>query len=94
MEELNLSKQRTDNLSSETVALPVAVMPDEPDEMNLLDVMEFCSDICLAHPLCLLQIVQEHCAAENTSEICVVPLMAEIMSLKLSPFGRRLRQIH
>lgn len=92
MEELNLSEQWADNLPSETVAALMAAMP-EPDEMNLLEVMEFCSDICLAHPLCLLQIVEEHCA-ENSSEICVAPLMAEIMSLKLSPFGRRLRQIH
>lgn len=93
MEELSLLKQRADNLPSETVAPPLAAL-SEPVEMNLLEVMELCSDICLAHPLCLLQIVQEHCAEEQTSEICVVPLMAEIMSLKLSPFGRRLRQIH
>ncbi len=92
MEEPNLSEQRADNLPSETVALPLTAML-ESDEMNLLDVMELCSDICLAHPLCLLQIVQEHCA-EDSLEICVAPLMAEIMSLKLSPFGRRLRQIH
>ena len=92
MEEPNLSEQRADNLPSEPVALPLTAML-ESDEMNLLDVMELCSDICLAHPLCLLQIVQEHCA-EDSLEICVAPLMAEIMSLKLSPFGRRLRQIH
>lgn len=92
MKELILSEQHAGNLPSEAVALTLAAMP-ESDEMNLLEVMEFCSDICLAHPLCLLQIVEEHCA-ENSSEICVVPLMAEIMSLKLSPFGRRLRQIH
>lgn len=92
MEEPNLSEQRADNLPGETVALPLMALL-EPDEMNLLDVMELCSDICLAHPLCLLQIVQEHCA-EDSLEICVAPLMAEIMSLKLSPFGRRLRQIH
>lgn len=92
MEELNLWEQRAGNLPSETISLLAAVMP-ESDEMNLLEVMEFCSDICLAHPLCLLQIVEEHCA-ENSSEICVAPLMAEIMSLKLSPFARRLKQIH
>ena len=91
MEEVNLPEQSINSLPSET-AVPAAALP-EPDEMNLLEVMEFCSDVCLAHPLCLLQIVEEHCA-ENSSEICVVPLMAEIMSLKLSPFGRRLRQIH
>jgi hypothetical protein len=92
MEEPNLSEQWADNLPGETVVLPLTAML-EPDEMSLLDVMELCSDICLAHPLCLLQIVQEHCA-EDSLEICVAPLMAEIMSLRLSPFGRRLRQIH
>lgn len=92
MEEPNLSEQRADNMPSKTVALPLTALL-ESDELNLLDVMELCSDICLAHPLCLLQIVQEHCA-EDSLEICVAPLMAEIMSLKLSPFGRRLRQIH
>jgi len=92
MKELNLLEQRAHNPPSETAALQAAEMP-EPDEMNLLEVMEFCSDICLAHPLNLLQIVQEHCA-EVSSEICVVPLMAEIMSLKLSRFGKRLTQIH
>ncbi len=95
MEELFLLEQRADISPSEIVALlaAAAMSAEEPDEMNLLEVMEFCSDICLAPPLCLLQIVREHCA-ENASEICVAPLMAEIMSLKLSPFGRRLKQIH
>ncbi len=96
MKELNLLKQWADNSPSETIALPAAaaaISESEPDEMNLLEVMEFCSDICLAHPLNLLQIVQEHCA-ETQAEICIVPLMAEIMLLKLSPFGKRLTQIH
>lgn len=93
MEELFLLERRADISPSEIIAELSAAMPEEPNEMNLLEVMEFCSDICLAHPLCLLQIVREHCA-ENASEICVAPLMAEIMSLKLSPFGRRLKQIH
>ena len=95
MEELFLLERRAEITPSEIVAeLSAAAMSaEEPDEMNLLEVMEFCSNICLAHPLILLQIVQEHCA-ESSSEICIVPLMAEIMSLKLSPFGRRLRQIH
>ena len=92
MKELNLLEQRAHNPPSETAALQAAEMP-EPDEMNLLEVMEFCSDICLAHPLCLLQILEEHCA-ETQTEICIVPLMAEIMSLKMSPFGKRLTQIH
>ncbi len=95
MEELFLLERRADISPSEIVAeLSAAAMSaEEPDEMNLLEVMEFCSDICLAHPLCLLQILEEHCA-ETQTEICIVPLMAEIMSLKLSPFGRRLKQIH
>ena len=93
MKELNLLEQWADNSPSETIALPIAAAMPEPDEMNLLEVMEFCSDICLAHPLCLLQILEEHCA-ETQTEICIVPLMAEIMSLKMSPFGKRLTQIH
>ncbi len=94
MEELFLLERQADISPSEIVALLAATaMSEEPDEMNLLEVMEFCSDVCLAHPLCLLQIVREHCI-ENSSEICIAPLMAEIMQLKLSPFGRRLKQIH
>ena len=94
MEEPFLLERRADISPNEIVALlAAAAMSEEPDEMNLLEVMELCSDICLAPPLCLLQIVQEHCI-ENSSEICIVPLMAEIMSLKLSPFARRLKQIH
>ena len=85
MEELFLLERQADISPSEIVALLAATaMSEEADEMNLLEVMEFCSDVCLAHPLCLLQIV--HCI-ENSSEICIAPLMAEIMQLKLSPFG-------
>ena len=95
MEEQFLLERRADISPSEIVAeLSAAAMSaEEPDEMNLLEVMEFCSDICIAHPVCLLQILEEHCA-ETQTEICIVPLMAEIMSLKMSPFGKRLAQIH
>lgn len=61
------------------------------DEFNLLEVMEFFSDICLADSLYLLQILHE---SSNVPERCVEPAMADIVSLKLSPFGRRLRQVH
>lgn len=61
------------------------------DEFNLLEVMEFFSDICLADSLYLLQTLHE---SSNVPERCVEPAMADIVSLKLSPFGRRLRQIH
>lgn len=93
MKDLNLLEQRADDLPNETAVAMATEAMTEPEQMNLLEVMEFFSDICLAHPLCLLQIVEEHCA-EISSEICVVPLMAEIMSLRLSPFGRRMSQIH
>jgi len=53
--------------------------------------MEICSDLCVTHPLRLLQILEE-CAV--SPEITVAPIFAEIMSLKVSRFGRRLDQIH
>ena len=99
MEELILLElERGWSSPSETIALPSqSSLPEEamPDseEMTLLDLMEFCSDVCLRHPLTILEILHEHCA-ESQSESCVAPLMAEIMSLRLSPFGRRLRLIH
>lgn len=98
MEELILLELKRAGLSpSDTVAFPChSVMTEtailEPEEMTLLDVMEFCSDVCLAHPLAILEILHEHCA-ETSTESCVVPLMAEIMELRLSSFGRRLRLI-
>lgn len=95
MEEASLLEHWAINSPSEIVARRelTAAMTEEPDEMNLLEVMEFCSDVCLASPLYLLQIVREHCI-ENSAEICIAPLMAEIMSLKMSAFGQRVSQIH
>ncbi len=88
MEKLIMSEQSTNDLPSETVVPPTS---ERGGELNLLEVMEICSDLCVTHPFRLLQILEE-CAV--SPEITVVPLMAEIMSLKISPFGKRLRQIH
>lgn len=91
-----MSEQSMNNLPCEFVApatAAAAAATAEPERMNLLELMELCADICLAHPLCLLEIVEQHCA-ETQTEICVAPLMTEIMSLRLSPFGQRFAQIH
>lgn len=100
MKELILSEQQRGAISlTETTPLPsdsatTEAATLEKEEMTLLDVMEFCSDICLAHPLTILEILHELLAPETSTESCVVPLMAEIMELRLSVFARRLRQIH
>ena len=88
MEELNLTKQRADTPPSEIIALSVAT---KPDELTLLEVMEILSDLCVAHPLRLLEILEESLLLP---EISLAPVMAEIMSLKVSTFGKRLTQIH
>lgn len=90
----NMSEQSTNELARN--AAPVATAQLEAinyqsEAINLLEVMEICSDLCVAHPLRLLQILEE-CAV--SPEITVAPLFAEIMSLKVSRFGRRLEQIH
>ncbi len=61
-------------------------------ELNLLEVMEIFSTICVTHPIRLLQILDE--GEEDSPETCRESSMAGFMSLKLSPFGRRLREIH
>ena len=90
-----MSEHSMNNLPCEFVASAIAATAAtvELERMNLLELMELCADICLAHPLCLLEIVEQHCA-ETQTEVFVVPLMVEIMSLRLSPFGQRLAQIH
>lgn len=86
MEKLNVSEQRAGNLPGDAMALEA-----KADEFNLLEVMELFSDICLTDSLYLLQTLHE---SANVPEICIEPAMTDIVSLKLSPFGRRLRQIH
>lgn len=86
MEKLNISEQRAGNLPSDAVGLEV-----KADEFNLLEVMELFADICLTDSLYLLQTLHE---SEGVPERCIEPAMTDIVSLKLSPFGRRLRQIH
>jgi hypothetical protein len=89
MKELNIPEQSTTESPCETGA--VAAMTAQPEALNLLEVMEICSELCVTHPARLLQILEE-CAV--SPEITVAPLVAEIMSLKGSRFGRRLEQIH
>lgn len=86
MEKLNVAKQSTSDLPNDETAATA-----KAEKLSLLEVMEFFSDICLADSLYLLQIIHE---SEGVPERCVEPAMADIVSLKLSPFGRRLRQIH
>lgn len=88
MEEPNILEQLTDNLPGETVALTAAA---KSDGLNLIDVMEICSDLCVMHPAHLLQMLEESLISP---EITLAPAFAEIMSLKVSPFGKRLTQIH
>jgi len=92
----NMSEQSTNESPREDApTATAAVQPEavtfQPEAINLLEVMEICSDLCVTHPLRLLQILEE-CAV--SPEITVAPIFAEIMSLKVSRFGRRLDQIH
>ena len=88
MKELNMSEQSTSELPCETTTAMTAA---QPEAINLLEVIEICSDLCVTHPARLLQILEE-CAV--SPEITVAPLVAEIMWLKCSRFGKRLEQIH
>lgn len=93
----NMSEQSTNELSLEAAsAAAIATAQSEamslqPEAINLLEVMEICSDLCVTHPVHLLQILDE-CAV--SPEITLPVLFAEIMALKVSRFGRRLEQIH
>lgn len=93
----NMSEQSTNESPREdaVTAATATAQPEAvnfpPEAINLLEVMEICSDLCVTHPLRLLQILEE-CAV--SPDITVAPLFAEIMSLKVSRFGRRLEQIH
>lgn len=91
-----MSEQSTDELPQDVASAVATVQPEAitvqlEEAINLLEVMEICSDLCVTHPFRLLQILEE-CAV--SPEITVAPLLAEIMSLKVSRFGRRLEQIH
>lgn len=90
-----MSEQSTNELLRDAATAAATAQPEavtfQPDAINLIEVMEICSDLCVTHPLRLLQILEE-CAV--SPEITVAPLFAEIMSLKVSRFGRRLEQIH
>jgi len=91
----NMSEQSTNELLRDAATATATAQPEavtfQPEAINLLEVMEICSDLCVTHPLRLLQILEE-CAV--SPEITVAPIFAEIMSLKVSRFGRRLEQIH
>lgn len=83
--------EQSTNLSSSEIAAAIAAAAELGDQMSLLEVMEFFSDICLAHPICLLEVLRE---SANVAERCLEPAMADIMLLRSSPFGQRLKQIH
>ena len=89
-----MSEQLTNELPRDA-ATAATVQPEtmtfQSEEINLLEVMEICSELCVTHPFRLLQILEE-CSV--SPEITLPPLFAEIMSLKVSRFGRRLEQIH
>jgi hypothetical protein len=87
-----LGKSVMSELSANNLSNPATMTADEGD-LNLIEVMEIFSTICVTHPIRLLQILDD-CCAECTPENFRESSMAEFMSLKLSPFGRRLRQIH
>ena len=59
------------------------------DTLNLLDVMEICSHMCLSEMLAA-QILE----GADLSEVCNQKLADEIALLKVSPFGKRLARIH
>ena len=92
----NMSEQSTNELLQDAATAAAATAQPEAvtfrqEAINLLEVMEICSDLCVTHPLRLLQILEE-CAV--SPDITIAPIFAEIMSLKVSRFGRRLDQIH
>lgn len=90
----NMSEQSINELSQDAASAATAqpeAITFQKDAINLLEVMEVCSELCVTRPLRLLQILEE-CAV--SPEITVAPIFAEIMSLKVSRFGRRLEQIH
>lgn len=93
MEKLNIPEQSTANLPNCATTVNLASAAAEA-ELNLLEVMEIFSTICVTHPIRLLQILDECEAEENLPEIFRESAMSEFMSFKLSPFGKRLRQIH
>lgn len=85
-ENFYMSELSTNNLSNPATAAG-------EDDLNLIEIMEIFSTICVTHPIRLLQILDD-CADECSSEDSRNSSMAEFMSLKLSPFGRRFRKIH
>lgn len=90
-----MSEQLTNELPRDAATATATDQPEamtfQRDAINLLEVMEICSELCVTHPFRLLQILEE-CSV--SPEITLPLLFAEIMSLKVSRFGRRLEQIH
>lgn len=89
MKELNMSEQSTSEPPCETAT---AMTADQPEAINLLEVMEICSDLCVTHPARLLQILEECAVSPEITALAAT--VAEIMWLKCSRFGKRLEQIH
>jgi len=77
-------------MSDESTNIKQSEMPQDDHTLNLLDVMEICSNMCLSQ-LLAAQILEE---GEDLSEICDAKLAGEIALLRVSPFGKRLAQIH
>jgi hypothetical protein len=62
-----------------------------PDELTLLEMMQIFSTVCFLHPLELLQILED---CEDSPPACRMMLFTELMSVRDSPYGKRLSQIH
>lgn len=64
----------------------------EKDDLDLTQVMEIFSTICVTHPVRLMEILETcaGCLSEDFRESS----MAEFMSLKQSAFGKRMTLIH
>lgn len=64
----------------------------EKNNLDLIEVMEIFSTICVTHPIRLMEILETcaGCLSEDFRESS----MAEFMSLKQSAFGRRMTLIH
>lgn len=78
-------------MPDESTNIKQGSMPPQADgALNLLDVMEICSNMCLSQMLAE-RILEE---GADLSEVCDAKLAGEISLLKVSPFGKRLAQIH
>lgn len=61
-------------------------------KLNLLVLMEIFACLWVTHPVRLLQTLDK--CDQVSDEICCESSLADFISLRLSPFGRKLKQIH